>query len=196
MTNLMFEGLTFEDPAPQTTDLTCELCQNPLTYTGRGRKPKRCSASNGGDPECFGNVTARPATSSGPRVSARQSKNVETALAVMEGVYDGISEVLILLSPDGAVELEKRVVKQQLRNKACFESSPALCERVARYGGKGGTFAFLLSNLSMLAMVAFTVYNGTSAQMAMFQQMASMMNNGAPQTPPEQFDLGKIFNMG
>src|SRR4030042_106096 len=42
---------TEQDP---DTEYPCSACGRPLTYGGAGRKPKRCTDRNGGDPECYG----------------------------------------------------------------------------------------------------------------------------------------------
>jgi hypothetical protein len=197
MTNVLFEGdagLTFDEPATEFPDYSCELCQTPLSYSGRGRKPKKCSSSNGGDPECFGNKTASTRSTSGRRSSA---KDVEAAMAAMDTLYGERSKYLMLFTPPAAEELDKRLEKQRETNRACFEASPSLAKRVASVGGKGGVLLFLLSNVSLIAVVGYSAYTGLSMQAAMFQQMTNMMGNqGQPNPTGETFDLGKIFNLG
>lgn len=144
-----------KDAGPRigTSDFVCPFCDTPLTWGGRGRKPKHCTPNNGGNPECTGPGMKGRVSASGSSGTKRGTKNVETALAVMESAYDNMIQALLFVSPEASSELENRVPAQQKRNRACFEANPALAARVAGWGGKGGMLFFLLSNAAMLSAV-------------------------------------------
>lgn len=192
MTNVIFEEsgpLTFsEEDSTVFPDYACGICSRELTYGGKGRKPTKCTPNNGGDPECYGINNARSSTGSSPRSS---SKKVEAALAVMAGAYEQMIQILLFMSPAGAAALEERIPSQQMRNKMSFEASPALCDRVAGWGGKGGMWTFLLSNVAMMSVVGRIAYADVAAQKAMLESLLSASGSGMP----DGFDLKSLFNI-
>lgn len=170
MTALSFSYDEADPPIdlPPSSDFVCQECQTPLTYGGRGKKPTKCTPRNGGDPECYGKRT--PSTGG----SRRSSRDVESALAFMDGLYDSASQVLMISTPNAAAELEKRIAAQQDRNRLAFEANPALAKRVAGWGGKAGMLGFILSNSFMMAGVARVAY----AEIAVQRMMAPSGANG------------------
>lgn len=158
MTNILFDGddaLTIDPPETNYADFACEICGTSLTYSGKGRKPKKCTPTNGGNPECFSTRVSTPRTGTS---SARTEAKVTAALAVMAGTYQQLIDILIFVSPRASMALAERIPVQQATNKTAFEASPKLCERVVSMGGKGGTLMFAFTNLAMMAMVGRIAY--------------------------------------
>lgn len=175
-----------------TDEYTCVHCGTSLTYAGKGRKPTQCTVKNGGNPECF---SQRGVSTSSVGSSVRATKRVEAALAVMDGVYDSMLQVLMVFSPRAAMELENRIPKQQLRNRTYFEANPKLCERVCSWGGKGGTLAFLFSNALLFASVGRVAYGDA---MAMRQVLGNLQGSSDGTTTANgEPDLSQLFaNLG
>ena len=186
MTNLIYEATDIPDSdSPDIgPEYVCQECGTELQYSGRGRKPKLCTEKNGGNPSCPSYRQSGQRTTSGSGTG--NSRKVDAALAVMEGMYDELAQILMFVSPRAVLTLEERIPKQQARNRAYFTASPKLCDRVCSWGGKGGTLAFLFSNLAMLAMVGRIAY----ADAAAMKTVISAMNNGTPTGEP---DLSSLF---
>lgn len=177
-----------------STGYQCEVCGTELQYGGRGRKPRKCTPNNGGDPSCFGSRT--PSTS-GPSYAKSSSKKVEAALAVMEGLYDQLTQVLMIVSPNGAAELEKRIPRQQQRNRLAFEANPKLTDRIVSMGQKGGSLTFILSNVAMLAMVGRIAYADVMAFRSAMDTLSNLGGsaNGA-NGPADLSSMFAMFNPG
>jgi hypothetical protein len=186
MSQLIYEATDTPDVPEITPEYSCQFCGTELTYIGRGRKPRWCTPKNGGNPECEGPGMNKSAATPGTSRASSSTKKVEAAMSVMDGVYDGLSQVLMVFAPNAAGELEKRIPKQQERNRLAFETNPALCDRVMGWGRKGGTLAFLVSNALLIAAVGRIAYGEVMAQKMMADSLASAMNNGGP-------DLATLF---
>jgi hypothetical protein len=177
-------------PSIGSSDFVCPYCEQALQWGGRGRKPKHCTPNNGGNPECDGPGMKR-VSASGSSGTKRGTKNVESALAVMAGAYDQMQQALLFVSPDAADELERRIPQQQARNRAAFEANPALAARVAGWGGKGGTFFFLLSNAALVSAVMRVALPDVRAQRDLLTFLRGGKGSTGPTTAPS--NLSDLF---
>lgn len=141
-----YESASIPDEGPVVSDdLTCAICDTPLQYSGRGRKPKFCS-------KC------KPSrSSSGTSRASRSSGDVTQALSVMESMYRGLTMVLMPLSPQAAIRWQAAIADLQLSNKLILEGDKELTRSICRMGQRGGKTAFAISHVVALAPIAMTV---------------------------------------
>ena len=142
------------DPQP-LEEFSCVKCGQTLIYSGRGRKPKNCSETNNGDPDCYGKKAPRSSSSGSGR---RASRDVEAATAAIESYYDAFGVVLPVLSPTAAAVLASRIESQNAINRKAFEQSPELA---AKFAGGAETVAvttFVVSNVGLLGSVLFAAW--------------------------------------
>lgn len=157
------------DPSPQpsqTTDLACEVCNRPLVYGGRGRKPRFCDDHK---PTRSANVP-------------RGSSDVAQALAVMDGMYTMLSMLLMTVSPNALQAWRQQVPTLQERNAVFFAADKNLCKSVNRVGSKGGKSAFVASNAVAIApVVAIAVTDMRTRTAVRAQQKAQQQAEQQPQ---------------
>lgn len=133
-----------EIPTPTSDDPVCQYpnCGIPLTYSGRGRKPKWCDEH-------------KPSKSSSRPASARKStSDVQKALTILDGMYSGVSAGLMMLSPRAALEWADRVETLQQTNAVTLEGDENLTRMILKAGRGGGKFAFIAAHAFALAPVA------------------------------------------
>ena len=137
--------ITQTDMPPNHGDLTCAECGNAFDHVGRGRKPKNC-------PECreklkAGTGTRRPAS------RRTTSKDVESALAVLDGVYSTMGLGLFVLSPNAAAQWNGSTDTLQAQNRVILAGDPNLCKSILRAGEKSGKAAFIIAHALALVPV-------------------------------------------
>ena len=133
------------DIPPNNDALVCETCGDMFEHTGRGRKPKTCP-------------TCRAAkTTTAPRSSRRNSKDVETALATMENYYGMVSAALMLTSPMAAVAWGEQLSRLTAANRAILAGDPNLTKSICRVGEKSGKVAFLVAHVAAVIPPAMII---------------------------------------
>lgn len=132
------------DP-PTSSDPTCIVCGAPLSYSGRGRKPRYCSEHK------------RQTTSNGPRAT-RGGGDVDKAMAVLESFYDATSLGLMLVSPAYALPSWQQSLPQ-LRNTdvLALQSDPELCRAICRMGETSGKAMFVTAHVMAVIPVALAL---------------------------------------
>lgn len=137
------------DAADSTTDTvtsndpTCEVCGTPLSYSGRGRKPKYC------DDHKRSTSTSRT-TSTG----RRSTRDVEAAMAALSSGHTVVQFAMSLVSLEAGQVFEISRPTLDERNRAILESDPALAKRIAAMASKGGGAALLISHVIAIAPAA------------------------------------------
>ena len=141
-----------DDPSPE---FSCKVCARALTYSGRGRKPSKCSASNGGDPECFGSRAA----STGRAPKASGEKLAADAVAVLRSVNDMVGMGALLAGFNNTASA-MAAGQEGFRDKAfaALVLDPSLCRMILRAGTNSGKVALLMAYGMYLAPVAMTAY--------------------------------------
>ena len=135
------------DTEPGEHGLQCENCGRTFEHTGRGRKPKQC-------PECRAEKrTTRSAT--GSRRST--SKDVETALAVLDSTYSTVAVGLLMVSPKAAGVWAEQLDQLQTTNRLTLAGDPNLTKTICRAGERSGKAMFFLAHVMALAPVVMTV---------------------------------------
>lgn len=161
-----FEDVTIPDDvsdvAGESTDLACEVCGRPLTYSGKGRKPKFCDEHKRGTSSAStGNATVR-----------RSNKDVESALATMDNIYDLLFFGFGMVSETAASMWLPRRAQLQQQNRQLFISDPGLCRRVNALGAKGGTGAFIGAHAMALFPIAVVLNAEVQARGAARRKLA------------------------
>lgn len=136
--------VTETEVPPNHGALTCAECGNNFDHTGRGRKPKLCI-------EC--REKKKTVT---PRSTSRRttSKDVESAIAVLDGVYSTVGLGLFVLSPNAAVQWGGSTEQLQAQNRIILAGDPSLCKSILRAGEKSGKAAFVIAHaLALLPVV-------------------------------------------
>lgn len=135
------------DMAPGEGSLVCEQCGDHFEHIGRGRKPKKC-------PTCRESRTA-----STPRASSRRttSKDVESAIAVLDGMYSTASLGLMMLNPRAAVAWAGQIDQLQAQNRVTLAGDAALTKSINRLGERTGKAAFFLSHVFAIAPVVMVI---------------------------------------
>lgn len=128
---------TPNDFAPGEGMLTCEQCGNHFEHSGRGRKPKRCLDCRS---KATGTATRTPSRKSTP-------KDVETALAVLDGMYSTLSIGLFIVSPNAASVWAGQTDQLQTTNRVTLAGDPALTKSICRLGERTGKAAFILAHV-------------------------------------------------
>jgi CRISPR/Cas system-associated protein Cas10 (large subunit of type III CRISPR-Cas system) len=188
-TEVPTEDVPPDDNVTPPSGYTCEACGAELTYNGRGRKPRKCSDRNGGLASCYGTTSGTPRQ----RLPRSSGKNTQAALAVMEGYYDQLSQILLMVSPHAAAELESRIPSQQLRNGLVFDANPALTARVCAGGQKATMLAFIASNLALVLAVSRIAYMDVVRMRAM---VGTLNNAGGSDGGLNLADLFSGFTQG
>lgn len=136
-----------DDSPPGEGMLTCDVCGTTFEHTGRGRKPKTC-------PEHRGKTTATASSSSSRRTV---SKDVESAIAVLDGAYSAGQLGLMMFSPNAAVAWTNSIPELQKQNRVTLAGDPNLCKSICRMGERTGKAAFFLSHVMAVIPVALVL---------------------------------------
>ena len=142
--SVMDAEIPTDDPiAPGDGMLTCESCGISYEHTGRGRKPKKC-------PDC--RATGATAT---PRGTSRRatSKDVETAIAVLDSSYSAVALGLMILSPRAASTWAGQIDQLQATNRTVLAGDPNLTKAICRGGERSGKVMFTLAHILAAAPV-------------------------------------------
>ena len=123
------------------TDLTCTVCGVTFPYAGRGRKSLYC-------PEHRVNAPKQTRTS-----SARSGGQVEAALMILEGIYNGLAAALMLTAPGAAMEWSMRIAGLQQANRVALTADPDLTTRILALGRGSGKFSFFAAHVIAVAPV-------------------------------------------
>ena len=134
------------DVPPGDGALTCQNCGILFDHTGRGRKPKQC-------PEC----RATKSTARATRSRRTTSKDVESAIAVLDGAYNTLALGLMMLSPRAATVWAQGIDTLQAANRVTLAGDPGLCKSILRAGEKSGKAAFAVAHAVALAPVVMAV---------------------------------------
>lgn len=134
------------DVPPGDGALTCQNCGILFDHTGRGRKPKQC-------PEC----RATKSTATATRSRRTTSKDVESAIAVLDGAYNTLALGLMMLSPRAATVWAQGIDTLQAANRVTLAGDPGLCKSILRAGEKSGKAAFAIAHVVALAPVVMAV---------------------------------------
>lgn len=130
--------------AVTSDDPTCVVCGVPLSYAGRGAKPKYCNEHKKG--------------SRSTGTSRRSGKDVDAAMAALDSTHTTLSFLLMLAAPDAAIKWNGQKDALDDRNRRILEADPALAKRLASVAAKGGAPALVLSHLIAVAPAAGIVY--------------------------------------
>lgn len=125
-------------PSDSTPEYPCVECGQALDYQGRGRKPKRCSVLNGGDPTCIAQRKGSTSTT-GTRSKASNDKLAGDAVAVLTSSHEflAIGALLAqLLQTSNAITKANETFAT--RAHAALVNDPALCRKIIAMGSKGG----------------------------------------------------------
>ena len=157
------------DPDPAPTDLACETCNTPLSYAGRGRRPRFCAEHR------RSSGTPRPTSSRG----AARTAGVEDALARMDMLYGLLAAGLMMVNPVAASEFAGRVEGTQLLNRQAFEADPRLVKRINTTSQNAGTLLFIGSNVMLIGPTARAMYE-TVATQAQARKAAAASESPSP----------------
>lgn len=124
--------------ATETADLECVVCGTPLTYGGRGPKPKFCI-----DHKTNKSTSNR---SSGARISS----DVNAAMSTLSALYDAVAMGLMLVSPTAAQVWAGQIESLQEKNKVILTADKDLCRMINRGAASGGRYAFVAAHAAAL----------------------------------------------
>jgi len=183
---MTFDDVTFTDEAPaESTDLACEVCGAPIAYSGKGRKPKYCDEHK----------RSSGSSSTGASTVRRSTKDVESACATMEQMYDLLYFGLGMVSEAAPqIWLMKRE-RLAAQNRALFVADPTLCRRINSLAAKGGTGAFIGAHAMALFPVAVAVSAEVNARGAARRARAEEKRAAAAaaNAPDEGFGPGAAY---
>lgn len=127
-----------------SSDLTCQVCGTPLTYGGRGRKPKFCDDHK-----------KSPSSGSSTRSSGgRAGAEVEAAMAALEGMHTVLSMALMVIAPNAAMEWQAQLPALNDRNRGILGADKELAKKIAKMASKGSSPMLFLSYGAAIAPVA------------------------------------------
>lgn len=116
-------------PSATSSDLTCIVCDTPLSYAGRGAKPKYCSDHK---------KQAASKTSTG-----KSSGQVEAAMQVLSLVNDLLGLPIGVASPAANQLWKAQKPSLEARVRPVLQADPALAKRIAGMGAVGGKWALM-----------------------------------------------------
>ena len=177
--DLQENDLTPPDTAPGEGMLTCEKCGNSFEHSGKGRKPKRC-------PDCR-SVRETPVAS-----RRTTSKDVESAIAVLDGMYNLVSLGLFMLNPKAAGVWNAQVDELQKQNRVTLAGDPNLTKSILRVGEKSGRTAFVLAHAFAVAPVVGVIVADLPPKQKKAKPTAA---NGHDFSEPENDLTAEIPNM-
>lgn len=139
-------------PPLVSDDPVCQVCGVPLTYGGRGRKPKFCDDHK------------QTKTTSGSGRKTAGAGTVDAAMASLEFCEGIFSIALLMASPAAAVQWSASLPELRAKNRAILNGNPALCKSIAKTSSKVSPYMLLGSYGYALAPVAKTVLNDMRAR--------------------------------
>lgn len=150
MTTLTFEEVPnpdFQEYPAMSDELTCEECGKPLTYAGRGRKPRFCEEHKPG----------RKSSSGSSGNVKRTRPDVDQAISTLDGLYTGVSMALMATSPRGLAKWEAQRPLLIEQDRGILIADKALCRRINDMASAGGTGAFIIAHIMAAFPVAMIV---------------------------------------
>lgn len=142
------------DPDDLDGEYQCTECRRTLTYSGRGRKPKRCSERNNGDPDCYGKSQPK---SGGTKRTTSAEKLAEEAAAVLCGLNDltGMGFFFVGLQRTASVIAAGNDAFRE-RAIAALVLDPNMSKMILRGGTKSAAMALGMAYLSFAVPVVKT----------------------------------------
>lgn len=145
-----------DSPRVDSDDLTCIVCNAPLTYGGRGPKPKYCdehrkSGSRSGGTGTSGGASAR---------------DVERACESLSQLYDIAAMTLMLVSPEAGRKWSDNADKLDRTNRQTLANNKRLVARINKGAGAGGSAAFVITHVFAIAPVLGILRNDIASRRA------------------------------
>lgn len=167
-----FETVEFKS----SDDLACEVCGTPLVYAGRGRKPRFCDEHKPG--------TSRPRASGPARGSG--GSQVEQAVQVMAGLYEGLNLAFFLADPTGRASMEwvGNVEKLHDQNRQFLAQNPKLAKQIVKMGTSTGTAGFVFAQGMAVLPPAVIAYKSVVDRRASNVREAQQKKRAQQQRPP------------
>lgn len=129
-----------ESIAAPDNALVCATCGISFPYAGRGRKPANCEMHR--------------TVAKAPRGTAiRSGGQVEAALQILEGMYNGLAAGLMFAAPGAAIEWASRIPGLQQANRVALTADPDLTKRILALGKGGGKLSFVAAHVIAIAPV-------------------------------------------
>lgn len=163
-----------QDESPHSGDPVCRVCQTPLAYGGRGRKPVLCD-------------THKSKGTSSAKTGARASSDVESALTILGGLYDGLAMGLTMVSPQAASVWVSRIDGLQSSNRAVLSVDKELCRKINTMARGGGKFAFFAAHAMAMAPVIMIVKAETGPKKRTARPADSAQSLFIPDSIPTDF---------
>lgn len=164
------------DTAPMSDDLTCQICDAPLFYGGKGRKPKFCDEH-------------KQSRSTGAARKTSSGSTVDAAMASLAFCEDLLSIPLLMLSPNAAKEWVTGLPALRAKNRAILSGNPALCKSIAKTSSKVSPYMLLGSYGYALSPVVKVVAQDVRARRAnRDDDPVSPVVNLHKNTPPNDVD--------
>ena len=173
LSNIETYVASIPDDAPVSDDLTCQICDAPLFYGGKGRKPKFC------DEHKQSRSTGAARKTSGSTVDA--------AMASLAFFEDLLSIPLLMLSPNAAKEWVAGLPALRDKNRAILSGNPALCKSIAKTSSKVSPYMLLGSYGYALSPVVKVVAQDVRARRANRDTSPPTVNLHK-NTPPNDVD--------
>lgn len=173
-----------------SADFTCEVCGKALTYGGRGRHPRFCDDHKPGRSQ------------TGERKTSRRSRaEVDSAIAVLGGMYDGLTMALLMVSPPAASRWVRSVPDLQKTNEVALTADPDLCASINRMAKTNAKVVFFGAHVMAVAPVVLELRHDLASRRRERQQAVQEPLNfdipddasGAYQSPPQNFPNEKFF---
>jgi len=140
-----------------SADPTCRVCGIALTYGGRGRKPVLCAEHKGAGARSTG----------GMRTADRgNSADVDSAIAILDGMYTGLAMGLMMVSPNAASVWAGNVDKLQATNRVTLAADKTLTKRILKFGQRSATATFVGAHVVAIAPVVMVVQQDIAARTA------------------------------
>jgi hypothetical protein len=155
-----------DNSGPVEAEFSCKVCGQALTYSGRGRKPSRCTASNNGDPECIAKNGGKTATV-GTRSKGSNEKLAKDAVAVLTSMHDYMAMGAMFMQLMGTASAIAQANENFVpRAEAALSNDPALARRIIALGSKGGKAMLLGAYVGFALSVAPVAMSEINAQRA------------------------------
>ena len=147
-----FAGFPVEDDDVDTplgpSVYACEACGSVLRYSGRGRKPKLCNATNGGNESCYATRKGKTArVGSGTALAERAATVLITGNEMLSFAFTTLS----LPETGGALALGTAEPAFRAMVVDGLTMNPGLCRKILRGGSESGSMVLILA-YAMLGM--------------------------------------------
>jgi len=157
---------SFVDESP---DFTCEVCNTPLIYSGRGRKPKFCDEHKS---------TSKNTTRTGSPKTV-PDKELAQACDNLRLMYETALMPLMVFSPSGAAVWATKIDALDQSNRQFLANNRDLVKRINSAGNKGGTFGFIAAHVFAILPVAGAI------RMDLMSGAAQRAERRAAETPDD-----------